>query len=133
MDAVLGTTGLSAVMGAIGLSAVMGAMGLSAHLTHLHAHAMPLETARGQLRRGRTAQYGAGRARIGAAHHNAVAARGLDFCIERRIEHIRPREELRGPTKRRIERVCSLFSPAIVTALVVVHLFLGVPAGSGRT
>jgi hypothetical protein len=90
---------------------------------------MALETARGQLRRGRAAQHGAGRARIGAAHHGAAhhgaaVARGLGLRIERRIERLGPREGLRSPTERRLER-----DPA----LVVVPLLLGVPAGSGRT
>ena len=85
---------------------------------------MTLETARGQLRRGRTAQHGAGRALIGAAYHGAAVARGLGLRIERRIERLGPREGLRSPTERRLER-----DPA----LVVVPLLLGVPAGSGST
>ena len=132
--AVVGTTGVRAVVGTTGHGRRGGRYGLEravagAHLTQLHAHAMPLETARGQLRRGRAAQHGAGRARIGAAHHGAAhhgaaGARGLGFRIERRIERLGPREGLRSPYERRLER-----DPA----LVVVPLLLGVPAGSGRT
>ena len=137
--AVVGTTGIRAVVGTTGHGRRGGRYGLEravagAHLTQLHAHAMALETARGQLRRGRAAQHGAGRARIGAAHHGAAhhgaahhgaaVARGLGLRIERRIERLGPREGLRSPTERRLER-----DPA----LVVVPLLLGVPASSGRT
>ena len=143
MGAVVCTKGVRAVEGTTGVRAVVVTMGhgrrggrygleramAGAHLTQLHAHAMALETARGQLRRGRTAQHGAGRARIGAAHHGAAqhgaaVARGLGLRIERRIERLGPREGLRSPSERRLER-----DPA----LVVVPLLLGVPAGSGRT
>jgi hypothetical protein len=132
--AVVGTTGIRAVVVTMGHGRRGGRCGLQravagAHLTQLHAHAMALETARGQLRRGRAAQHGAGRARIGAAHHGAAqhgaaVARGLGLRIERRIERLGPREGLRSPSERRLER-----DPA----LVVVPLLLGVPAGSGRT